>query len=78
MKTIAFHFKNITDLKEYDGDIFKGNINFNMLAQINKKFLEGDGIVINTDICEKNTEKFLDIWGVFYTKIVNVGVGCGD
>ena len=28
MKTVAYQFKNITDLKEYDGTIIKGDINF--------------------------------------------------
>ena len=74
MKTVAYQLKNITDLKEYDGMIFKGDINFNIVAKINERFIKGDSIFINTDICETNTADFLKNWGILYTRIINVGI----
>ena len=75
MKTIAFNFKNITDLSEYDGsDTFTGLIDFKQIANINKNFTSGNEVYINTDINVENTKKFLKQWGVFYNKIINTGV----
>ena len=73
-KTIAFNLKNITDLKEYDGDILKGEINFNEIAKINKNYIDGNIIYINTEINHNKTEIFLRDWGIMYSRIVTTGI----
>ena len=76
MKSIVYNIKNLTDTQDYDHDnhIFKGLINYNEMGKINNEYYKGSFILIQTHLDMEDTSNFLKIWGVNYSKIIDISV----
>ena len=76
MKSIVYNIKNLTDTQDYDHDnhIFKGLINYNEMGKINNEYYKGSFILIKTHLDMEDTANFLKIWGVNYSKIIDISV----